>query len=91
MEVVVDGGTSKESFSSGVFEVNDLQDDTDKFEDEDATDNQQEQFVSCYERAVAHSCTERLGADISHEGLCGVAVIPEETEYGSEYSGVEDG
>ena len=54
MEVVVYRCASEQSFSAGVFEIADLQDDTEQLDDEYAANYQKQNFVSCYQRTISH-------------------------------------
>lgn len=54
MEVVVYRCTSEQPFAPGVFEIADLEDYTEQFDDEYSSDNQKQNLVSCYQRTVSH-------------------------------------
>ena len=56
--MVVDGCASEDSFTAGESEVKDLYNDAEQFHYEDAAYKEQEDFVSCNDRAVSHSRTE---------------------------------
>ncbi len=54
----MDWRASEEAFSAGVFEVSDLEDDTHEFNDEDASDDEEQDFVSGYHGAISDGGTQ---------------------------------
>lgn len=54
MEVVMYRCTSEQPFASGVFKIADLKDYAEQFDNEYSANNQKQNLVSCYQRAVSH-------------------------------------
>ncbi len=76
---------------AGEFEGTDLQHHRDGFHDEDATHDEQHDFLPHDDRDHTQRSTQCQGADITHEDLGRIGVEPEKTETGAADGGAEYG
>src|SRR5262245_45226862 len=76
--MVVQGGHAEDA-ALAQLEAGNLQDDREGFQDEDATDDDQQDLLADQQGHGAQGGADGQAADIAHEDLGGVAVEPQET------------
>src|SRR5580704_4233909 len=67
-----------------------LQNDGDRFQDEDSADEGEEEFLLYKHCDGADGSAEREGAYVAHEDLCRVGVVPEETDTCTDHCATEN-
>ena len=73
------------------LEGRDLDDDRGRFEHEDAADQHQQHLLLDQDRHGAERAAEGQRADVAHEDLGGVSVVPEKAEARADQRAAEDG
>ena len=86
----MNGGHEKDASPFAVdaatdFEPRALNENGEGFNDEDASDDDEEHFLFGADRDHAEHSADGKGAGIAHEDFCGVAVEPEEAEGGPDH------
>src|SRR5213594_2726297 len=61
------------------------------FQHEDTADHGKQKLLLDQDRDGSDGPSEREGTDVSHENLCRMAVVPEESHCGSHHGAAEDG
>src|SRR5579863_7306316 len=79
-----------EDAAAGELETGDLDDDRDGFEDEEAADNDQDQFVLGDEADRAQGPADRQRSGVTHEHHRGWRVEPQKSEAGADQGGAEN-
>src|SRR5688572_3421839 len=75
---------------AGHLEPADLDDDRQRLEHPDAADHHQQQLLLDKDGHGADGAAEPQGADVAHEDLGGIGVVPEEPEAGADQRAAED-
>ena len=88
-EVVVDG-RHEEDPPPGQPEAHDLDDDADRLEEEDPAEDGREELVLGEDGAHPEPAAERQRADVPHEHLRRVGVVPEEADAGADHGPAVD-
>src|SRR5579862_2442107 len=88
--MVMERGHFEDAFS-GELEGSDLQDHREGFEDEDAANGQQQNFLLDDDRDGADASADGERAYIAHEKLGGMRVVPKEAESGAHHGAAENG
>ena len=68
----------------------DLEDDRHGLDHEDAADDDEQEFLLDEDRDRAERAAERERADVAHEDVGGIGVVPEEPEAGADQRAAED-
>src|SRR5437868_5563510 len=89
LEVVVQRRHSEDALA-GELEGSDLQHDRRRLDDEDAADDDEDEFLLDEQRDGPERAAERERADVAHEDVGGVRVVPEEAETGADERATED-
>src|SRR5437868_11029935 len=77
--MMMDGRHAKDSLTAQ-FEGADLQDDAERFDDENATDEKQQNFLLDNDGDNADRAAEGERTDIAHEHFGGMRVVPKKAE-----------
>src|SRR5690242_20249543 len=88
--MMMDWRHAKNSFAPQ-FEGADLQDDAERFDDEDAADEKQQNFLLDNDRDDAERAAERERPNVAHEHFGGMRVVPEKAERGANERAAENG
>ena len=88
--MVMDGRHAEDALTAQ-FERAHLQNHGKCFDDENATDEKEQDFLLDDDRDGAQCSAQRLRANVAHEDFCGMRVVPEETERSSDQRAAENG
>ena len=90
LEVVVQRGHLEDAFLAELVAAY-LEHDGERFEDEDAADEGEQEFLADDDGDGADGAAEGERADIAHEDFGGVGVVPEKADGGADHGAAEDG
>src|SRR5882724_3711143 len=88
--MMMDRRHAKDSLAAQ-FEGADLQDDAERFDDEDATDEKQQNFLLDNDRDNSDRAAEGERTDIAHEHFGGMRVVPKKAERSADESAAKNG
>src|SRR5256885_5038765 len=88
--MMMDRRHAKDSFTAQ-FEGADLQDDAERFDDEDATDEKQQNFLLDNDRDNSDRAAEGERTDVAHEHFGGMRVVPKKAERSADERAAKNG